>query len=66
MVDQGWRGRGEAGKLLVSCSFNCLDWTCGQASGKIDYQGISSKENSLPGNVHTCSTLMIVKTSILN
>lgn len=55
----------EARKLLVSCSFNCLDWTCGQASGKIDYRGISSKENRLAGNVHT-SALMIVKTSILN
>ena len=39
LVDQGWGGgggggggRGEARKLLVSCSFNCLDWTCGQPS----------------------------------
>ena len=37
VVDQGSRegvgGGGEARKLLVSCSFNCLDWTCGQPSG---------------------------------
>ena len=47
LVDQGWGGgggvgggRGEARKLLVSCSFNCLDWTCGQPSG----------EDRLPGD----------------
>ena len=37
VVDQesggGEGGGGEARKLLVSCSFNCLDWTCGQPSG---------------------------------
>ena len=35
VVDHGGGsgGGGEARKLLVSCSFNCLDWTCGQASG---------------------------------
>ena len=33
-------GEGEARKLLVSCSFNCLDWTCGQPSG----------EDRLPGD----------------
>ena len=44
MVDQesggGEGGGGEARKLLVSCSFNCLDWTCGQPSG----------EDRLPGD----------------
>ena len=30
---RGVSGGGEARKLLVSCSFNCLDWTCGQPSG---------------------------------
>lgn len=33
-LTRGGRGGGEARKLLVSCSFNCLDWTCGQASGE--------------------------------
>ena len=32
-VEGGEGGGGEARKLLVSCSFNCLDWTCGQPSG---------------------------------